>query len=279
MKAVKWGRNVYDSIAKFLQFQLTVNVVAVILVLVGSFSIGDTPLRTIQLLWVNIIMDTFASLALATEEPTDALLKRKPYGRKKPLISGRMALFILGHSVYQLTVLLVILFYGHVWFDIPSGSTNIHDPFALPTQHFTIIFNTFVFMQIFNEINARKIHGEQNVLSGIHRNWLYVVIMIGQVAFQILWVEVPFVSERIFKTTGLEIDQWMWCIFLGSVELVWGQILTIIPVELIPNWRESPCRPAADFPREYRCTHTHTHTCIFSYSLSLFSSFFSLSPH
>jgi len=90
VKAVMWGRNVYDSIAKFLQFQLTVNVVAVTIAFVGACAINDSPLRAVQMLWVNLIMDTLASLALATEMPTEDLLKRKPYGRTKSLISRTM---------------------------------------------------------------------------------------------------------------------------------------------------------------------------------------------
>ena len=81
VKAVMWGRNVYDSIAKFLQFQLTVNVVAVVVAFIGSCAIQDSPLKAVQMLWVNLIMDTLASLALATELPTPELLLRKPYGK------------------------------------------------------------------------------------------------------------------------------------------------------------------------------------------------------
>ena len=76
VKAVMWGRNVYDSIAKFLQFQLTVNVVAVVVAFIGSCAIQDSPLKAVQMLWVNLIMDTLASLALATELPTPELLLR-----------------------------------------------------------------------------------------------------------------------------------------------------------------------------------------------------------
>ena len=159
--------------------------VAVTLVLIGSFSIGDTPLRAIQLLWVNIVMDTFASLALATEPPTDELLKRKPYGRKKPLISRRMWLFIIGHSFYQLVVLNVLLFAGPRLFDIDDAEFTSDDYFAEPTEHFTMIFNSFVFMQIFNEFNARRIHGEQNVFSNIHTNWIFLGIMLSQIICQV----------------------------------------------------------------------------------------------
>ena len=81
VKAVMWGRNVYDSISKFLQFQLTVNVVAVVVAFTGACAIQDSPLKAVQMLWVNLIMDTLASLALATELPMPDLLLRKPYGK------------------------------------------------------------------------------------------------------------------------------------------------------------------------------------------------------
>ena len=112
VKAVMWGRNVYDSIAKFLQFQLTVNVVAVIVAFVGACAIEDSPLKAVQMLWVNLIMDTLASLALATEMPTTSLLTRKPYGRTKPLISRTMFKNIVGHALYQLVIVFSLLFAG-----------------------------------------------------------------------------------------------------------------------------------------------------------------------
>lgn len=112
VKAVMWGRNVYDSIAKFLQFQLTVNIVAVIVAFFGACFVQDSPLKAVQMLWVNLIMDTLASLALATEMPTPDLLTRKPYGRTKPLISRTMMKNITGQGVYQLSVIFTLLFVG-----------------------------------------------------------------------------------------------------------------------------------------------------------------------
>ncbi|TRY56127.1 hypothetical protein DNTS_015252 [Danionella cerebrum] len=122
VKAVMWGRNVYDSISKFLQFQLTVNVVAVIVAFTGACITQDSPLKAVQMLWVNLIMDTFASLALATEPPTEALLLRKPYGRNKPLISRTMMKNILGHAVYQLTIIFTLLF-AEISSRIPMAET------------------------------------------------------------------------------------------------------------------------------------------------------------
>lgn len=170
----------------------------------------DSPLKAVQMLWVNLIMDTFASLALATEPPTESLLRRKPYGRNKPLISSTMTKNILGHAVYQLVLIFTLLFVGMysyfaVWlqhdtsqaeikhqhfvplgekiFDIDSGRhAPLHSP---PSEHYTIIFNTFVMMQLFNEINARKIHGERNVFDGIFKNPIFCSIVFGTFAIQV----------------------------------------------------------------------------------------------
>lgn len=165
------------------------------------------------MLWVNLIMDTFASLALATEPPTEALLLRKPYGRNNPLISLTMMKNILGHGVYQLVIIFTLLFIGKLtWtseqtcrspsqflgglyqtyllvppgermFNIDSGrNAPLHSP---PSEHYTIIFNTFVLMQLFNEINARKIHGERNVFDGIFANPIFCSIVLGTFAVQV----------------------------------------------------------------------------------------------
>ncbi|XP_076814824.1 plasma membrane calcium-transporting ATPase 2-like isoform X2 [Clavelina lepadiformis] len=231
VKAVKWGRNVYDSISKFLQFQLTVNVVAVVVAVVGACVIRDSPLKAVQMLWVNLIMDSLASLALATEPPTDDLLLRKPYGRNKPLISRTMMKNILGHAIYQLTVIFVLLFAGEKLFDIDNGrKLSLH---STPTQHFTIIFNTFVLMQIFNEINSRKIHGERDVFRGIFTNPIFCIIIASTLVLQILIVEFGSVA---FTTAPLSISQWLWCVFLGLFELVWGQVVSSIPNKFLPKF-------------------------------------------
>ncbi|XP_034388457.1 plasma membrane calcium-transporting ATPase 2 isoform X5 [Cyclopterus lumpus] len=224
VKAVMWGRNVYDSISKFLQFQLTVNVVAVIVAFTGACITQDSPLKAVQMLWVNLIMDTFASLALATEPPTESLLMRKPYGRNKPLISSTMTKNILGHGVYQLIIIFTLLFAGEKIFDIDSGrNAPLHAP---PSEHYTIIFNTFVMMQLFNEINARKIHGERNVFDGIFRNPIFCTIVFGTFAMQIVIVQF---GGKPFSCQPLNLEKWMWCVFLGLGELVWGQVIASVP--------------------------------------------------
>lgn len=230
VKAVMWGRNVYDSIAKFLQFQLTVNCVAVMVAFFGACIINDSPLKAIQMLWVNLIMDTLASLALATELPSMELLKRKPYGRTKALISRTMTKNIMGHSLYQLIVVFVLLFEGNNLFEIDDGKyQKIHAP---PTQHFTIIFNSFVMMTLFNEVNARKIHGQRNILEGLKRNPVFLGIWIGTFVAQIILVQF---GGTVFSTKALTLDQWFWCVFLGVSTLLWGQIITTIPTSVLPK--------------------------------------------
>ncbi|TWW62810.1 Plasma membrane calcium-transporting ATPase 1 [Takifugu flavidus] len=234
VKAVMWGRNVYDSISKFLQFQLTVNVVAVIVAFTGACITQDSPLKAVQMLWVNLIMDTLASLALATEPPTESLLLRKPYGRNKPLISRTMMKNILGHAVYQLIIIFTLLFAGEKIFNIDSGrNTPLHSP---PSEHYTIVFNVFVMMQLFNEINARKIHGERNVFEGIYRNPIFCSVVLGTFVLQIVIVQF---GGKPFSCTALTIDQWLWCVFIGVGELLWGQLVTTIPTQHLTFLKEA----------------------------------------
>jgi len=238
VKAVMWGRNVYDSISKFLQFQLTVNVVAVVVAFIGACAIQDSPLKAVQMLWVNLIMDTLASLALATELPTPDLLLRKPYGRTSPLISATMAKNILGQAVYQLIIVFGIMFYGEVIFDIDNGrGAGLRDP---PSVHFTMIFNAFVMMTLFNEINARKIHGQRNVFLGFFSNPIYYVIWIATAVSQVLIIQFGGVA---FSTHPLNVEQWIWCMLFGVGVLVWQQVVTSIPTGIFTKRMELGTEP------------------------------------
>ncbi|OQR96827.1 P-type ATPase (P-ATPase) Superfamily, partial [Thraustotheca clavata] len=226
VNAVKWGRNVYDSISKFLQFQLTVNVVAISMAVLGAVFIEESPLSAIQMLWVNLIMDTFASLALATDSPTEALLARKPYPRTKPLISKKMSKHIIGQSIFQLAVLLTLTFYGDKLLGVPSGYKTG------PTIHYTMVFNTFVFLQLFNEVNARKIHDEINVFQGFFSNKLYVGISILQAIMQVLIVQFGGLP---FKCVPLNSTQWLISVGLGAASLPVGLVLRFIETKDMPK--------------------------------------------
>jgi Ca2+ transporting ATPase len=120
-----WGRNVYDNIRRFLQFQLTVNVVALATAFTGSVILWESPLAAIQLLWVNLIMDSLASLALATELPKANLLQRPPYRKREYIISQKMLKHILGQAFFQIVILFIFVFAGEKF--LPEGSEGKMD--------------------------------------------------------------------------------------------------------------------------------------------------------
>jgi P-type Ca2+ transporter type 2B len=156
--AAKWGRNIYAAIQKFLQFQLTVNMSAVTTALVGAFAYQTSPLAAIQLLWVNLLMDSFASLALASEPPIDALLEKPPVNRTDNMITKRMWANMTGQAMFQVVVIMTLLFAGPDLLDIEAG--HVVEKKKENSVHYTLIFNTFVWMQLFNEINSRNLKGE-----------------------------------------------------------------------------------------------------------------------
>ncbi|KQK14184.1 hypothetical protein BRADI_1g14630v3 [Brachypodium distachyon] len=135
----KWGRSVYVNIQKFVQFQLTVNVVALLVNFSSACFTGDAPLTAVQLLWVNMIMDTLGALALATEPPNDNLMKKAPVGRTGKFITNVMWRNILGQSLYQFTVIWYLQTQGRYIFGLEGSQSDIVVN--------TIIFNTFVFCQ------------------------------------------------------------------------------------------------------------------------------------
>ncbi|CAF4705876.1 unnamed protein product, partial [Rotaria sp. Silwood1] len=231
VKAMMWGRNVYDCIAKFLQFQLTANLSAGLISVISAAAISCVPLRAVQMLWVNLVMDTLASLALATEPPTEELLNRKPYGRTKSIISPLMLRNILGQSFYQLVIMFVILYAGQDFLDVePTVQQVQNDPHVAKelSEQFTLVFNAFVLMTLFNEINSRKLHGERNVFKGIFRNPFFYCIWIFCFIAQILIVTF---GGRVFSCAPLNIKQWAWSLGFGAGSLLWQQIILFIPTE------------------------------------------------
>ncbi|KAF0690642.1 Aste57867_17975 [Aphanomyces stellatus] len=232
VSAVKWGRNVYDSICKFLQFQLTVNVVAITMAVIGAVFLEESPLTAVQLLWVNLIMNAFASLALATDTPTDAMLDREPYPRKKALISQTMAKHILGQAAFQLAILLPLTFVGDTVLGLPAGQKYKRES-ADPTVHYTMVFNTFVFMQLFNEVNARRIHDELNVFQGVLRNRLYLSMTVVQMTLQACIVQFGSIA---FGCVALNGWQWLVCLGIASLVLPVRLLLRCVPSRFLPHW-------------------------------------------
>ena len=313
--ALRYGRNVYDNVRKFLQFQLTVNVVAMFIVFFSSVILKDSPLNAVQMLWVNLIMDTMAALALATEPPAHDVLERQPYNKSAPIVTELMWRNIMGHAVYQIIALVFIIFAAEGWFvhdysasclkysagdaavceewnpfyaqtlyqddtsmkwwsnkklsskdfdktllgnfscdvyvqtheeefhnktpnceDILSEASNNILPGDAPKGvmsqkllHYTMVFQMFVFMQLFNQINARKIeYGEYNVFEGFFNNFLFIFVTILTFVVQMVMVEI---GGKAIKTYPLNTDQNIICLIFGSIELIWGLIIKFIPVK------------------------------------------------
>ncbi|KAK6928812.1 Cation-transporting P-type ATPase, C-terminal [Dillenia turbinata] len=219
VNVAKWGRAVYINIQKFVQFQLTVNIVALMVNFISACISGSAPLTTVQLLWVNLIMDTLGALALATEPPHEGLMKRPPIGKNVEFITRTMWRNIIGQSIYQLIVLVLFQFNGKRLLKL-SGLD------ATSTLN-TFIFNTFVFCQVFNEINSRDMR-KINVFRNILSSRAFIGIMISTITFQVIMVEIlgPFAD-----TVPLSWQLWSLSILIGALSLVVAVILKCIPVE------------------------------------------------
>ncbi len=238
--AVKWGRNIFTNVRKFLQFQLTVNVVAMFIVFFGGAVNGVPPLTAVQMLWVNLIMDTFAALALATEPPSDSLLLQKPYNKSDSILTSVMFRNVIGHSIFQIAILIVFVFWGVKLLGLEGQSYNGYscddesiDFYEYPdgvktptckTYQYTFVFNAFVFMQVFNEINARKLGDREfNVFAGFFNNWIFLFIILITIATQIAMVQY---GGAALRTVPLTAEEHGMCIGIGAVILVWGKFIT-----------------------------------------------------
>ncbi|KAJ6093228.1 hypothetical protein N7486_008517 [Penicillium sp. IBT 16267x] len=223
--AIAWGRAVNDAVAKFLQFQITVNITAVILTFVSSVysSSNQSVLNAVQLLWVNLIMDTFAALALATDGPTKDILDRKPVPKNKSLFTLTMWKMILGQSVYKLAITFMLYFAGD---QILNAHLVSDDPALRAKQLSTVVFNTFVWMQIFNELNNRRLDNRFNIFEGMFRNYWFLGINTLIVSGQIMII---FVGGQAFGVTRLNGTLWAVCIICGFGCLPWAVVLRLIP--------------------------------------------------
>ncbi|GLT78628.1 hypothetical protein SLA2020_501570 [Shorea laevis] len=211
---LKWGRCVHTNIQKFIQFQLTVNVAALVIKFLAAISTGKVPLTIVQFLWVNLIMDTLGALALATEKPTEELMKKPPVGRTEPLITNIMWRNLLAQAFYQVAVLLILQFRGESIFSVTEAVND------------TMIFNTFVLCQVFNEFNSRELE-KKNVFKGIHKNKLFLGMVGMTIVLQVVMVE--FLKWFAGKER-LNWGQWGICIAMAAVSWPIGWIVKCIPV-------------------------------------------------
>jgi Ca2+-transporting ATPase len=177
VKAIMWGRCVNDAVRKFLQFQITTNITAVVITFVTALASSgeEGALSAVQLLWINLIMDTFAALALATDPASPVLLNRKPDKKTDPLFTVDMLKQILGQSVYQIVVILIFHFLGSQilgFHHSDDSSIQKHNDAVVQT----LVFNAFVFAQITNSLNCRRLDRKLNVFEGMLQNWYFLAI-------------------------------------------------------------------------------------------------------
>ncbi|KAK0615692.1 calcium-translocating P-type ATPase [Bombardia bombarda] len=220
VKAIMWGRAVNDAVKKFLQFQLTVNITAVVLTFVSAVASDreESVLTAVQLLWVNLIMDTLAALALATDPPSRQILDRKPDRKSAPLITVTMAKMIIGQAIFQLVITLTLNFAGA---SILGYETE--DQLA---QLSTLVFNTFVWMQIFNQYNNRRLDNRFNVFEGVQRNVFFIVINVIMIGGQVLII---YIGGRAFNVTRLHGTEWAISLVLGALSLPFAVLVRLFP--------------------------------------------------
>lgn len=220
-KAVMWGRSLYQNIQRFLLFQLTVNVTACFLVLCGAFMGTESPLTVTQMLWINLIMDTFAAMALASLPPSEKVMSDKPRDRNAFILNKQMICNILGVGGFFFVMLLCLLYiFQH------SDITSLTDLLSLQlgekghvsTYELTLLFTIFVMTHFFYLFNARAFETGRSALhfkgcGGLLT--IVVIILVGQVAM----VEVPGI-QQFFNVEGLKLQDWI-IIIIGSSLVLW----------------------------------------------------------
>ncbi|KAF2747792.1 calcium-translocating P-type ATPase [Sporormia fimetaria CBS 119925] len=223
-QAILWGRTVRDSVQKFLQFQLTINISAVILAFVSATASAteQSVLNSVQLLWVNLIMDMFAILALAYDPPSQNQRDRKPSAERNPVLTLPMWKMIIGQAVYQLAVTLTVYHtdLGILGF---ASSRSLEDRDSL-------VFNTFVWMQIFNLLNSRRVDSRLNIFEGIQNNAVFLFITIAIISVQCLLV---FFGGRALSIISLTPAQWGCSLVMGALTLPLGAALRLFPDDRI----------------------------------------------
>ena len=211
--AVMWGRSLYKNIQRFIVFQLTINFVALLIVLLGSLIGTELPLTVTQMLWVNLIMDTFAALALASIPPSESVMKEKPRSSNDFIISKPMRSYILGVGSAFLVILMGMLY----WFNHAEG--------GMTPERLTIFFTFFVMLQFWNLFNARVFGTTDSAFKGISKSYGMELIVLAILIGQFLIVQF---GGAVFRTTPLDLVTWVIIIASTSLVLWIGEAIRFI---------------------------------------------------
>ena len=211
--AVMWGRSLYKNIQRFIVFQLTINFVALFIVLLGSLVGTELPLTVTQMLWVNLIMDTFAALALASIPPSESVMKEKPRKSTDFIITKSMRNYILGMGVVFLALLMGMLFR----FNNEEGGMTV--------QRLTIFFTFFVMLQFWNLFNARVFGTSDSAFKGISKSYGMELVVLAILGGQFVIVQF---GGAVFRTEPLNWQTWLLIIGVSSTVLWVGELIRLV---------------------------------------------------
>ncbi|KAF1965223.1 calcium-translocating P-type ATPase [Bimuria novae-zelandiae CBS 107.79] len=216
LTALMWGRTVNDAVQKFLQFQITVNITAMVVAFVTA--IQDLEMRSVltavQLLWINLFMDSLAALSLFTDPPTNEILDRPPTPRKASIISITMWKMIIGQAIFQMTATFILHFAGPQFLPYPENEMR------------TIIFNVFVWLQIFNQYNNRRLDNKLNIFIGIHKNYYFIAMNVIMVGCQVVII---YFGSTAFSIVELNGNQWAISVVVALLCVPWGVCVRLFP--------------------------------------------------
>lgn len=223
IKAVHWGRTLYENVQKFLQFQLTINVSALAIaflspllnIIFPSANFSNLPLTVIQLLWINLVMDTLAALALGLEPPRDEIMDEKPKRREESFLTKNMIFNILSMGGY-FTVFILLL----QTFDF-MGVKGLQGEFASSS----VLFTTYIFLQVFNLLNARSIKTGTSILKNLSKSKSFLTVLTLIVVMQVIITQF---GGEFFRTQPLPLDMWAKIVGVGALTLVIGFIIRSI---------------------------------------------------
>jgi Ca2+-transporting ATPase len=221
VKAVQWGRSLYENIQRFIQFQLTINVSALTIAFLGPFLGVRPPFTVLQLLWINVIMDTFAAIALCSEPPREGVMRLPPKRKDENILTRDMVHTIFGTAAFFVVVMLGLLLgmkYLH-WFASGSGTNPDNWEFEpLNVRQVSIFFTVYIFFQVWNQINSRSLTPETSGFHRLFRNPVFLAIVGTIAVVQVLIVSVPFLGA-IFKVEPLGVVDWL-AILIGTASVL-----------------------------------------------------------
>jgi Ca2+-transporting ATPase len=227
VKAVHWGRSLYENIQRFIQFQLTINVSALTIAFLGPFFGVRPPFTVLQLLWINVIMDTFASIALCSEPPRPGLMNMPPKRKDENIVTPAMVRTIFATAGFFVLTMMALLIgmERYQWFATGSGPNPPEgwDFAPLNIRQVSIFFTVYVFFQVWNQINCRSLTPDASGLSGILYNPTFLTIAGTVAVVQALIISLPGLG-RIFKVEPLSLFDWL-CILAGTASvLLFGEL-------------------------------------------------------